>query len=34
MKAKILLVGIGGYGGLYVNEVLNPKNSDKMGLWA
>ncbi|MGB4466027.1 MAG: Gfo/Idh/MocA family oxidoreductase [Eubacteriales bacterium] len=32
MKAKILLVGIGGYGGLYVNEVLNPKNSDKMEL--
>lgn len=32
MKVKILLVGIGGYGGLYVNEVLNPKNSDKMEL--
>ena len=32
MKKTIVLVGIGGYGSLYVNEVLRPENKDKFDL--
>lgn len=31
-KIKIVLAGIGGYGSLYVNEVLKPENRDKFEL--